>query len=90
MFTQILSRVSLDPGHHPEGPKHDFCFHAGRIIIELDGTGKHTYLDVERRVKREFGEFKYEVEIYLARECKSDSPEIWQKWWTNQMVRTLG
>jgi hypothetical protein len=41
---------------------------------------------LEKRLKREFGEFKYAVKYYLADMYKWDRPEIWQKWWTNQMV----
>jgi hypothetical protein len=40
---------------------------------------------LKRRLKREFGEFKYAVKYYLA-DANKDIPEIWQKWWTNQMV----
>jgi len=68
-----------------EGPKHDFYFHEGGIIIESAHYSSHK--DADKRLKREFGEFKYAVKHYLADVYKSDSPEIWQKWWTNQMAR---
>ena len=63
---------------------HDFDFHEGGIIID-----HHCYVRNEllkNQLEEEFGEFKYAVKYYLANECQSDSPEIWQKWWTNQMV----
>jgi hypothetical protein len=40
---------------------------------------------LEKRVKREFGEFKNAVKYYLA-DWYVSGPEILQKWWTNQMV----
>jgi hypothetical protein len=45
------------------------------------------FRDAERRLRKEFGgEFKYAVDFYRADACEANSPEIWQKWWTNQMV----
>ena len=37
-------------------------------------------------LQREFGESNYAGFFYLVDEYRSDSPEIWQKWWTNQIV----
>jgi hypothetical protein len=41
---------------------------------------------LERLIEGEFGEFKYEMEVYIAKAYRADRPEIWQKWWTNRMV----
>ena len=77
--------LSPRPGDS-EGPKHDFCFHEGRIIIESYDHSQATYEEVKKQLKSEFREFKYAVEFYLTDVCKSDSPEIWQKWWANRLV----
>ena len=42
--------------------------------------------DLVQWLKREFGELKDAVKYYLTDVYKADSPEIWQKWWTNSMV----
>ena len=63
---------------------HDFNFHEGGIIIDHNCYKRNELL--KNQLEEEFGEFKYAVKYYLADECQSDSPEIWQKWWTNQMV----
>ena len=63
---------------------HDFNFHEGGIIIDSDHYSPDGFL--KDRLGKEFGEFKYAVKYYLSDTYKSDSPEIWQKWWTNQMV----
>ena len=71
----------------PEGAKHNFYFHAGgTIFVESDDCSNHKYRVTEKRLIREFGEFKFEVDIYLTDEYESDNPKIWQKWWSNQMV----
>ena len=41
---------------------------------------KYEILVAEKEFEREFGQLKY-VDAY-----KSDSPEIWQKWWANRVV----
>ena len=41
---------------------------------------KYEVLVAEKEFEREFGQLKY-VDAY-----KSDSPEIWQKWWANRVV----
>ena len=66
--------------------QNSFYFHEGGIIIESDKCSQHECPVPEKRLRREFGEFRYAVNFYLAFEYESDSPEIWQKWWTNQMV----
>ena len=69
----------LSPGDS-EGPKHNFG--KVRIIIESDDHSVDKYDYAETQLEREFGEF----EFYLVDVYKSDSPEIWQKWWANQLV----
>ena len=69
---------------HSEGPKHDFNFHEGGIIIESDKCMKQI---AKKRLKHEFGKFKHAIYFYFtdASVCKPDSPEIWLKWWRNQI-----
>ena len=69
-----------------EGTKHDFYFHEGAIVIECEDYQPHGYEVAQKQLQREFGEFKCAVKYYLVDVYKSDSPEIWQKWWTNQIV----
>jgi len=88
-----LSSLRLSMSHlYPqlgdsEDPKHDFRFHEGGIFIE---SYEYSYEDIQiatTRLKRVFGEFKYRVKVYIVEVFnKFDSPEIWQKWWTNLMV----
>lgn len=81
-----LDSESLEP-NDPENPKHDFNFHKGHIIVESDNCSDVQYVFAEKCLKSEFVEFKYAVYFSLVDyDDDSDSPEIWQKWWTNQML----
>jgi len=79
-----LSHFLPEPGDS-EGPEHNFYFQEGGIVIESDDYHPQGYEVAKKQLQREFGD-KYAVKYYLVDDYNSDSPEIWQKWWTNQIV----
>ena len=84
-LSNVYTILSPKP-RRSDGPKHDFYFDEGGIIIETNYYSPHEYEVARKRLIREFGEFEYEVNYYLADVYNSDSPKIWKKWWTNQML----
>ena len=80
----MLNTIPSPEPDDSEGPKHDFNFHKcpNGILIESDDHSADRHEDAKTQLEREFGESKFHfVHVY-----KSDSPEIWQKWWGNQLV----